>query len=91
MLEQLYVATSQVTQAAERCSLVCGRLAAAHAERDALRQENAALIADKELLLALVERAAAAVAERRREAQLAALAHDAERVSSHEVVAPGAV
>ena len=81
MLGELHRATSQVTQAAEQGSSMHGHLTAAHAERDALREETASLRADKELLLALGERAAATLAERRREAELAALAQRAEQVS----------
>jgi len=86
VLGELRVATSQVTQAAERCRAMSRDLAAAHAERDGLRLENAALNADKELLLALGQRAAAALEERRREAELAGRVAHAEQVSLHAVL-----
>ena len=81
MLGQLRAATSQVTQAAERCRAMSRDLAAAHAERDALRRANAALDADKELLLTLGQRAATALEERRREVELTVRMAHAEQVS----------
>jgi len=81
VLGELRVATSQVAQAAEQCRAMSRDLTAARAERDGLRAENTALNADKELLLALGQRAADALEERRRDAELAGRMAHAEQVS----------
>ena len=86
MLGELRVATSQVTQATVQCRAMSRDLAAAHAERDGLRAENAALNADSELLLALGQSAADALEERGRQAELAGRMAHAEQVSRDAVL-----